>query len=42
VLSDPHLAERLRAAGPERAATMTWGRTAEGWLRALELAAESH
>jgi glycosyltransferase involved in cell wall biosynthesis len=42
VLSDPHLAERLRAAGPERAATMTWGRTADGWLRALELAAESH
>lgn len=42
VLSDPQLAERLRAAGPERAATMTWGRTAEGWLRALELAVESY
>ncbi len=41
VLSDPHLAQRLRAAGPERAATMTWGRTAEGWLRGLELAAKS-
>ena len=41
VLSEPHLAERLRAAGPERAATMTWGRTADGWLRGLQLAAES-
>jgi glycosyltransferase involved in cell wall biosynthesis len=36
VLSDPELAARLRVAGPERAATLTWERTARGWLGALE------
>jgi glycosyltransferase involved in cell wall biosynthesis len=39
VLTDDRLTKRLRAAGPERAATMTWERTADGWLRALERAA---
>jgi glycosyltransferase involved in cell wall biosynthesis len=39
VLSDGDLAARLRAAGPERARTMTWNRTGEGWLRALRSAA---
>jgi glycosyltransferase involved in cell wall biosynthesis len=39
VLTDRELAERLRAAGPERAAAMSWDRTAAGWLEALEGAA---
>ena len=40
VLTDAELAARLRAAGPERAAEMTWERTAAGWLGALRSAAE--
>jgi glycosyltransferase involved in cell wall biosynthesis len=40
VLTDAALAARLREAGPERAATMTWDRTADGWVRALEQAAD--
>jgi glycosyltransferase involved in cell wall biosynthesis len=39
VLTDPRLAARLTAAGRERAAGMTWSRTAEGWLASLEQAA---
>jgi hypothetical protein len=39
VLTDPELAARLTAAGRERAAGMTWSRTAEGWLASLEQAA---
>jgi glycosyltransferase involved in cell wall biosynthesis len=35
-LTDPQLAGRLRAAGPERAAGMSWERTADGWLGALQ------
>jgi glycosyltransferase involved in cell wall biosynthesis len=39
VLTDPALAARLTAAGRERAAGLTWTRTAEGWLASLERAA---
>jgi glycosyltransferase involved in cell wall biosynthesis len=39
VLTDPALAARLTAAGRERAAGLTWSRTAEGWLASLERAA---
>jgi glycosyltransferase involved in cell wall biosynthesis len=39
VLGDGELAARLRAAGPERARTMTWERTAQGWFEALRHAA---
>ena len=42
VLGDTGLADRLRAAGRERAAGMTWAATARGWLEALERAAEGH
>jgi alpha-1,3-rhamnosyl/mannosyltransferase len=38
VLTDSALADRLRAAGRERAATFTWERTAEGWLATLQRA----
>jgi alpha-1,3-rhamnosyl/mannosyltransferase len=38
VLTGRELAERLRAAGPERAAAMTWESTAAGWLETLRLA----
>jgi glycosyltransferase involved in cell wall biosynthesis len=41
VLSDAHVATRLRSAGPARAREMTWERTAEGWLNVLRRAAES-
>jgi glycosyltransferase involved in cell wall biosynthesis len=40
VLTDATLAGRLRAGGRARAETMTWERTAEGWLEALRQAAE--
>jgi glycosyltransferase involved in cell wall biosynthesis len=40
VLTDPALAERLRAAGRARAETMTWERTADGWLATLRRAAD--
>lgn len=39
VLGDGELAARLRGAGPERARTMSWERTAHGWLEALRQAA---
>jgi glycosyltransferase involved in cell wall biosynthesis len=39
VLTDGALAERLRAAGRIRAQSMSWERTAEGWLGALRRAA---
>jgi len=39
VLTDADLAKRLRGAGRARAQTMTWQRTAAGWLTALERAA---
>jgi alpha-1,3-rhamnosyl/mannosyltransferase len=39
VLTDSALAARLTAAGRERAAGLTWSRTAEGWLASLERAA---
>jgi glycosyltransferase involved in cell wall biosynthesis len=39
VLTDRELADRLRAAGQERARSFTWERTAEGWLRVLRRAA---
>ena len=39
VLTDPALAQRLRTAGPRRAAGFTWERTAEGWLEVLRAAA---
>jgi glycosyltransferase involved in cell wall biosynthesis len=41
VLGEPDLAARLRAAGPARAATFTWERTAQGWLESLRRAVES-
>jgi glycosyltransferase involved in cell wall biosynthesis len=41
VLGDPALADRLRAAGPARAAGFTWERTARGWLASLRRAVES-
>jgi glycosyltransferase involved in cell wall biosynthesis len=41
VLGEPGLAERLRAAGPARAAAFTWERTAQGWLASLRRAVES-
>ena len=41
VIGDGVLAARLRDAGPERARTMTWERTAHGWLEALRHAAGS-
>jgi glycosyltransferase involved in cell wall biosynthesis len=41
VLTDGELAARLRDAGPERARTMSWERTAQGWLEALRHAAGS-
>jgi glycosyltransferase involved in cell wall biosynthesis len=41
VLTDPNVAEPLRAAGPERAAGMSWERTATGWLEALRRAVEA-
>jgi glycosyltransferase involved in cell wall biosynthesis len=40
VLDDRALADRLRAAGRERAANFTWERTARGWLASLERAAD--
>jgi len=40
VLSDTDLRERLRHAGPERAASFTWERTAAGWLSVLEQTAQ--
>jgi glycosyltransferase involved in cell wall biosynthesis len=40
VLTEPELAARLRAAGRARAETMTWDRTADGWLEVLRRAAE--
>jgi hypothetical protein len=40
VLTDDALAGRLREAGRARAETMTWDRTAEGWLAALRRAAD--
>ena len=40
VLDDAALAARLRAAGRARAETMTWERTADGWLHALQCAAQ--
>jgi glycosyltransferase involved in cell wall biosynthesis len=39
VMGDGELAARLRGAGPERARTMSWERTAHGWLEALRHAA---
>jgi glycosyltransferase involved in cell wall biosynthesis len=39
VLTDAEVADRLRAAGRARAETMSWERTAKGWLAALEQAA---
>jgi glycosyltransferase involved in cell wall biosynthesis len=41
VLTDPHLAARLAAAGPRRAAEFTWERSAERLLALLRDAAES-
>lgn len=41
VLTSEDHARRLRAAGPARAAQMSWARTADGWLQALRLAAKS-
>lgn len=38
VLTDSALADRLRAAGHERAAAFTWQRTADGWLATLQSA----
>jgi glycosyltransferase involved in cell wall biosynthesis len=38
VLTDPSLAADLARRGPARAATMTWSRTAELWLGALQRA----
>ena len=35
VLGDDALADRLRAAGRERALGLPWERTAEGWLAVL-------
>jgi alpha-1,3-rhamnosyl/mannosyltransferase len=35
LLSDPDRAQRLGAAGAQRAAAFTWERTADGWLRVL-------
>jgi glycosyltransferase involved in cell wall biosynthesis len=40
VLTDSDLAARLRVAGPERAALMTWEKTAGGWLDALRRVSE--
>jgi glycosyltransferase involved in cell wall biosynthesis len=40
VLTEPELTARLRAAGRARAETMTWDRTADGWLEVLSRAAE--
>jgi glycosyltransferase involved in cell wall biosynthesis len=42
VLTDAGLANRLRADARGRARTLTWERTAEGWLTALRQAAEEH
>jgi alpha-1,3-rhamnosyl/mannosyltransferase len=39
VLTDPHLAARLRADGRRRALDMSWDVTADGWQAALERAA---
>jgi glycosyltransferase involved in cell wall biosynthesis len=39
VLGDPEQARLLAAAGRERAAALTWERTAEGWLTVLREAA---
>jgi glycosyltransferase involved in cell wall biosynthesis len=39
VLTEPGLADRLRAVGRARAEKMTWERTAEGWLAVLRRAA---
>jgi glycosyltransferase involved in cell wall biosynthesis len=39
ILTDDDLAERLRQAGPARAATFTWKRAAAGWLAVLRRAA---
>jgi len=39
VLGDAALDRELRAAGPSRAAVMTWEHTARGWLAVLQRAA---
>lgn len=39
ILSDPALADELATAGRARAVSLTWGRTARGWLEVLERAA---
>ena len=41
VLGDATLGRKLRAAGPRRAAGMTWERTARGWLAVLQRAARA-
>lgn len=41
ILGDRDLRDRLRGAGPERAAAFTWRKTAAGWLAALQKAAQS-
>jgi glycosyltransferase involved in cell wall biosynthesis len=40
VIDDEGLGSRLRAAGRARAETMTWERTADGWLEVLQIAAD--
>jgi glycosyltransferase involved in cell wall biosynthesis len=39
VLTEPALAARLRAAGPQRARQFTWEQTGAGWLAVLRAAA---
>lgn len=40
ILSDPSNQARLRRAGRARAESLTWGRTAEGWMQSLIRAAD--
>lgn len=40
VLSDPSVQARLRLAGRARAESLTWSRTAEGWMQSLLRAAD--
>ena len=42
VLDDPGEAERLRVAGPRRAAQFPWSRTVSGWLEVLREAVTDH
>lgn len=42
ILDDPAVADRLRAAGPPRAATFTWERSVDAHLDAYERAAHRH